>query len=262
MENDLNQQPADVNNSVPFHPPEPTQADQSPKPKRRKLVWWIAGGILVLLLAAGAAYWFVLRDSSKPAASETASTEEQTEQPPAPDPADPTPTQYKSAKLNVEFTHRKDWKVKESGSGEVTITSPQISYVGADGQAGLGVFTVKLRKGVPEAMKATIEKAVAARASEVIAYAEPTAEQRQYTNLSYGGTKEAFNFFIVTGNTELKPGNAFAYALPLDSTFYLIAGGYGTDSANSLSFDSVPVESMDSEALTQAIDLVESLKIY
>jgi hypothetical protein len=79
--------------------------------------------------------------------------------------------------------------------------------------------------------------------------------------VSYAGQKDIFNFFIVTGSVELKAGNPFAYTLQMGSDFYLIVGGYGSDDGT-LSFDSVPASSMDSAALGQAIDIVESLKIF
>ncbi len=258
MENGTDQQPEEMSNPAPPMVPEPPHK----KPKSRKPMLFIAGGIALLLVLGGAAYWFLLRDSAKKEPTQAANTQPQNTTDPAEEAADPTPVTYKSEKLNIELTHRKDWKLKESSSGEITITSPSASYARADGQATTGPFTVKIRKGVPDAMKTTIDKSMAPRASEVIAYAEPTKEQRAYTNLSYAGTKDYFNFFIITGNTEFKAGNNYAYALAMDGEFYLIVGGYGDDSDGTLSFDSVPKDSMDGEALEQAIDIVESLKIF
>lgn len=261
MDDALRVDPADMED--PEQPAPEHKPTRRERRNRKKLLILGVGGAVVLLLLAGAAYWFFLRDkgAKQPAQATTEQQSEQSE-PPSPTPADPTPVAYKSTKLNLELTHRKDWKVAEAADGEITLTSPSTAYTKADGQATTGVFSVKLRKGVPEDMKATIEKAIAPRKSEVIAYTEPTDQQRQYTNLSYAGTKEAFSFFIVTGNTEFKVGGAYAFALPLDSQFYLIVGGYGTDADGTLSFDSVPAASMDSDALTQAIGIVESLKIY
>lgn len=251
-ETNLEEQPA----------PEPQHLTRRERRKRKKLIILIAAGAAVLLLTLGGLYWFLLRDGGDKTPNQTAAENQDESQPAPPPPADPTPVAYKSTKLNIELTHRKDWSLKETASGEITVTSPQVPYSRSDGQATTGVFTVKIRKGVPDAMKAAIEKAVAPRKSEVIAYTAPTDQQRQYTNLSYAGQKDVFNFFIVTGNTEFKTGAAYAFALPMDGSFYLIVGGYGTDKDGTLSFDSVPVASMDSEALTQGIDIVESLKIF
>jgi hypothetical protein len=263
VEEDEDKQYKDIDSSVETPAPEPQHLTRRERRKRKKIIILVAGAIVLLLLILGGLYWFFLRDGGDKTANQAASQDQdQSQEPAAPPPADPTPVAYKSTKLNIELTHRKDWSLKETANGEVTVTSPQIPYSRSDGQATTGVFTVKVRKGVPDAMKATIDKAVAPRKSEVIAYTAPTDQQRQYTNLSYAGQKDVFNFFIVTGNTEFKTGGAYAFALPIDGEFYLIAGGYGTDKDGTLSFDSVPAASMDSEALTQGIDIVKSLKIF
>lgn len=261
MEEGKEQQPVEEQNPVPVAPMAPPPDVRQPRPKNRRKLLLIIGGALAVLLSAGAAYWFVLRDDTVAVPAPLPGTENQTPEEIL-NPVDPTPVAYKSEKLNIELTHRKDWKLKEAADGEITITSPSTSYARADGEAVTGVFTVKIRKGVPDAMKATIEKAVAPRASEVIAYAEPTKEQREYTNLSYAGTKDIFNFFIITGNTEFKAGGTYAYALAMSGEFYLITGGYGTDRDGTLSFDAVPKDTMDSDAFEQAVDIVESLKIF
>lgn len=258
------EQPNEMNESEPSSAPVPAhQLTRRERRHRQKMVLLIVGGVVAALLLAAAAYWFFLRgDDNKRSAQTNTGQQTGQEETPAPVAADPTPVAYKSTKLNIELTHRKDWTLKEADDGELTITSPQISYTRSDGQATTGVFTVKIRKGVPEPMQATIEKAVAPRKSEVIAYTSPTKEQRQYTNLSFAGQKDIFNFFIVTGNTEFKAGGAFNFALSLNSQFYLIVGGYGEDKAGSLGFDAVPAAAMDSDALTQGVDIVESLKIF
>ena len=111
-------------------------------------------------------------------------------------------------------------------------------------------------------MLKTIDKTIAVRDSEVIGYATPTEGQRKYTNVSYAGQGENFQFFIVTGSVELKKPAPFAYALTIADDSFLIAGGYGADKGNSLSFDLSPVSSIDSTAKEQAIVIVESLKIF
>ena len=229
--------------------------------RKKMIVLAVVGGVLVLALAAGA-YWKFMGHKKQPvqpaANTQTAKAEE-----PVVAPADPTPVAFKSAKLNIEITHRKDWTLKEtSGGTELVITSPRTSYAKSDGQSTTGVFTVKIRKGVTDAMKAAIEKSVAARDSEVIAYANPTDQQRYYTNLSYAGQKNIFNFFIVTGNTALKTGNSFAYTLVLDGEFYMVVGGFGADLDDTLAFDSVSPSAIDSATAQQGIDIVKSLKIY
>jgi len=252
------EQPADTSNQM--EQPSPPSHEPTRRP-HKKLLTLVVAAAAVVLVVLGVGYWFFLRsDGKKPVAQGL--SQQSTARQATPPPADPTPVTYKSTKLNVELTHRQDWTLKESSAGEVTVTSPQISYATPTGESTTGVFTVKIRKGVTDAMKANIEKAVAPRASEVIAYAAPTEQQRQYTNLSYAGQKESFGFFIVTGNAALKVGDSFAYALPLDGDFYLVAGGYGADRYDSLTFDQVPKGSIDSDAEAEAVKIVESLKIF
>lgn len=240
---------------------------QARRSHRKKMLLIVGGAVLLLLLLGGGGYWFLMQSDTKHPAKASSSANgtnnSQSNQTAANTPAAPdsTPTTYKSTKLNVELTHRKDWTLKEA-DGEITITSPQISYAAPTGQSTTGVFTVKIRKGVTDTMKANIEKSVAARDSVVIGYTAPTDQQRQYTNLSFAGQKESFNFFIVTGNTSLKAGNTLAYTLPLDGDFYLIVGGYGADKFDNLTFDSVPKTAIDSDAEAEALKVVESLKIY
>jgi hypothetical protein len=47
-----------------------------------------------------------------------------------------------------------------------------------------------------------------------------------------------------------------------DNDTFLIAGGYGADKDGTLSFDAVPKAEYQSDALTQAMDIVKSIKIF
>jgi uncharacterized protein YpmB len=241
-----------------------THAAKRQANKRKKLI--IIGAIAAGLLMVLAAVWFFVLRNASPAKPAQTTAKSQANKPveSLPNPqTSATPATFKSTPLNIEITHRQDWTRKEDKqTGEITLTSPRISYSRLDDTAGSGVFTLKIRKGITEPMQAAIEKAVAVRDSEVIAYANPTESQRYYTNVSYAGQEEAFNFFIVTSSTALKAGNPFAYMLVLNDETYLIAGGYGTDKDGALSFDAVPKTAIDSEAMTQAIDIVESIRIF
>jgi len=247
----------------PMQPPQPP-VQPAHKHSSKKLMMFTVGGVILALIAAVAVYWFVLRDQSGKAAQQQTTNTQQTEEDSVEQPvvADSTPQTLKSETLGIELTHRKDWTLKESSDGTITITSPKISYATSGGTSKTGVFTLRVRKGATQSMQANIDKAIATRDSEVIAYAAPAEGQREYTNVSYAGPKDMFGFFVVTSNSEFKAGAPLSYALQFGADSYLIAGGYGADSTNSLAFDSVPKDMMDSEALTQAIDIVESLKIY
>jgi hypothetical protein len=248
-----------------WEPPQHMHASGSSSGKggKKRLLIIIASAV-VLLLAAAAVYFFVFAkksDDPKPASTNKPSTA--TEQPaPAADAA--TPKTYKSVKLNVEFTYRTDWIMREnSDKSEIILTSPQVSYQKKDGVAAQGVFTLKIRNGiVPDVMKPTIASAVAVKDSEVIAYTAPAGEQRKYTNLSFGGNGTNQNFFIVTGSIAFKAGEAFGSNIDTQGSVYIFAGGYGTDPNDALAFDAVPKGSFETETYKQAKAIIESFKIY
>jgi len=255
------QTPEDI--QVPVESSAPQEPKRRERRNKKRMMLFAAGGAILVLLLAGGVYWFLLRPEPKqPAAQQTGDTNtEETSDTVAPVQQDSTPETFKSEALNIELTHRGDWTAKEA-DGEVRVTSPEVSFTTSTDQAQSGVFTLIVRKDVPEAMKTTINKAVASRASKVIGYTAPTEEQRQYTNVSYGGTnKDTFNFFIVTGSAEFKVGSPFQYALPLDGEYYLIVGGFGAPDS-SLSYDAAKTTMIDDETTQQALAIVESLKIF
>ncbi len=256
--------PADRNDSGSQHidfTPGPTHAPQSVyyAQKRKKRVLLTTLIVIAVLVLGGGITLLVLHESSnKPAA--TAKTTH-IQQPVA---TNTGPATYKSASLGFSFTHPGDWTVKESADkAEVIVTSPRISYT-HNGTATQGVFTLKMRHGsVPDAIQQTVIKQVAVVDSEIIAYAQPTANQRQYTNVSYGGP-DANNFamLIVSGNTALKAGQAFGYGVDLTgSDTYMFAGGYGTDGGDTLTFDAVSKTSYDTASFQDAMAIIKSIQI-
>lgn len=251
--------PSDMQDPTPHHLNERQAAA-----RKKRLLLIIGGGILLVLLASATLWFFVFHGKANaPTQSSSTGQNQQNAAPAVPDPTDPTPVTFKSTKLNIELTHRKDWTLKEGSTGQITLTSPKVSRVDATGMATVGVFTLKIRMGASAAMKETIEKAIAVKDSEVIAYDAPTESQRYYTNVSYGG-KDAdnFGFFIVTGSTELKAGKPFAYMLSFTDESFLIAGGYGVDKSDALAFDAVPKASLSSDVEEQGLAIVKSIKIF
>lgn len=269
MENEFEVSKEDMGGPDTHPPAQPPHFGnrQAAAQRKKRLLIIVAAATAGLLLAGAAIWFFVLRKPAPKQAAQTSESTNQTNQAedlPAPTPADSTPVTFKSTKLNLELTHRKDWTLTENADGELVLTSPRTTYSRIDGTAGAGVFTVKIRKGATEAMKATIEKSVAARDSEVIGYTSPTESQRHYTNVSYAGVDkgESFSFFIITGSTEIKAGKPFAYMLAFDSESYLFVGGYGEDKDGSLSFDAVAKSDIESTSKEQAIDIIESIKLF
>ena len=236
-------------------PPRPHQLVRKGGNKR----WLIIIGIaLAVLLVGGALYWFVLRSKPAPTAKTSATATKEAA------PVSTGPKTYKSTKLGMGVTYDSSWKLSENADkSEVILTSPKTTYTRRDGTSTSGAFTVKLRHGlIPDAMTATVQKDVAVRDSEVIAYTKPTANQRQYTNLSYAGTDpNTFQFFIISGNTSLKSGAAIGYNINLIGDSYLIAGGFGSDENDALTFDPVPASAVDNSIVQQAIDIAKSVQI-
>jgi hypothetical protein len=222
--------------------------------------WVLIGAIAGVLLIGGGIVWFVLRKPEPKPATVVVTSEQQQESA-----SSTEPSNFKSATLGLEITYADGWKAKEnSDKTEMIVTSPKTTYQRVDGTSTEGVFTIKLRHGVlPDGMPPTVQKAVAVRDSEVIAYDHPTPEQRQYTNVSYAGNDaHTFNFLMVSGNTTLKAGQPFGNSIDLVGSVYLIAGGFGVDEHDALTFDPVALSAMDTATFAQAMAIVKSVKIY
>lgn len=215
-------------------------------------------GIIVLLAAGGTVFWLSLR--SKPAPKAATNTVRQAEQPAA---TTDQPQTYKSTKLNIEFTYPGTWKLREnSDKSQIMLTSPAVAYQ-KGGTTTQGVFTLKMRTDiVPQPMQTTIQNLTAVQKSDVIAYTQPTDQQRAYTNLSYGGKGSNMSLLMVTGGTDFAVGDSFS-SLDMQGAFYLFAGGYGSDPDDTLSFDSLPFSVFaGTDVYKQAVSIIESVKVF
>ncbi|HSX36007.1 MAG TPA: hypothetical protein VLH84_03690 [Patescibacteria group bacterium] len=232
-------------------------------PKRGSKKWFIIGGIIIIVIAAAAALWFFMMHKPAPKPPVTQHTTSTTTPQLSPVEAATLQT-FKSATLNVQVTYRKDWTPRESADKkELILTSPSTTYKKSDGTSTTGSFTVKIREDVPDGMQTTIQKALAAEDSLIIAYAQPAPSQRQYTNLSYAGSDaNSFTFYMVTGDNAYKAGSPFGTGIDLTGTTYIIAGGYGADSGDVLAFDNVPKNSVESTVYDQGLDIIKSLQVY
>ncbi|HKU18574.1 MAG TPA: hypothetical protein VJP80_04835 [Candidatus Saccharimonadales bacterium] len=258
----MDQQPINAKDVEPtYQPPHyPYVGAKRPSFKR----WWLLIlAIAVALAATAVALWlFVFHKPKAAPAPARHATQTQT---PALTPAQAATLQtYKSAKLNVQVTYRRDWTLKESADkSEIILSSPSTTYQKVGGTSATGPFTVKIREDVPAAMQTTITKSVAAEDSTIIAYSQPTDQQRQYTNVSFAGANpNVFNFFMVTGDNAYKAGAAFGTGIDLTGTTYIIAGGYGSDGGDALGFDGVPKANAESTVYDQGMDVVKSLQVF
>jgi hypothetical protein len=258
------QSPDNWDTQQPSHTPHLSARPSKTSGKKRLL--YIAGIVLIVVAVAAVAYMLLAgKKDEAPKKVSTSSGQHTDDQPAGSQVVDDTPKTYKSEKLGLEFIYRSDWKMRETtDKTEIILTSPQVTYQKKDGQSANGVFTLKIRNGLlPEAMKPTIQEAVAIKDSEVIGYTQPTEQQRHFTNMSFAG-KDAnnFSFMMVTGNAAFKAGDVFGSGVDTQGSFYLFAGGYGIDANDSLSFDAVPKTSFDTAVYQQAVEIIKSLKIY
>ncbi len=255
-----------------FTPP-PAHTQHNGRDRAGKKRWLVIGLITLVVITVAVGVALLLTHKKKPADKTQDAAQQTTASSSSASSANSTSASgsntaggtYKSTTLNLSFTYPAGWTAKESADkAEVIVTSPSTSYTKKDGTAAQGVFTVKMRHGtIPEGIQQTTTKAVATAASLIIAYDKPTANQRQYTNVSYGGADAStFNFFIVSGNAALKAGQAMGYNVDLTgSDAYMFAGGYGADANDTLSFDPIATTSYDTPTFEAAMGIIKSLQI-
>lgn len=240
------------------------------KPRKDKK-WWliIAIAVAVLLIGAGA-FLFLKRDTKTDTASQNQTQQqaaEQTDEPTMPEAEAAQLETYKSSTLNIEIAHRKDWTLKEDAEKKlITLTSPKFTFQTAN-ESKKDVFTLKLGLGASKEAQKKISEAQAVRDSLLIAYDAPTEAQRHYTNVSYlgpaGDNASLFSFLMVTGSIALKTNDPVAGSIVINSGDFLIAGGFGADTQNQLSFTQIPAAELEQySAYEQALAIVKSLKVY
>lgn len=239
-----------------------------PDKKMPSKKWWIIIGVVVgvVILAAIAFFLFAKDDSSNTTEQNQSSQQQDEADEPTLPPAEAAQLQtYKSETLNIEIAHRKDWTVKEDAEKKLLLlTSPKFTYQTSSGESKKGVFTARIGFGGSDQAQTTINNSVTVRDSLLIGYDAPTESQRHYTNVSYAGQDEtSFNFYIVTGSTALKTATPLEKVVFVNPSDFLIAGGFGEDKEQSLSFDSVPPTELEQySAYEQALNIVKSLKVF
>lgn len=249
-------------------PPQHLNTGRTARKFNKKRMVIIAGAVAVALLIAAAAFFLLVnkKDSGNSRSDSnqqnSSVTNDVSDEPAMPAAEAAQLVTYKSTKMNIEITHRKDWKVKEATDRtQLTLTSPKVTYQTADGTSKQGVFTLKIGTGATDVEQKTLDDAKIVKDSLLIGYDAPTESQRHYTNVSYAGEDTAFQFFIVTGSQALKSGAPLGVLIG-DADF-LIAGGFGADAHSTLSFDSVdPATVEQNTGYEQALAIVKSLKVF
>lgn len=153
-------------------------------------------GLIGLLTAAGAGagWYFWLRhvEADKP------KTSQQTTPPAASKPAEEPTETYNSVAFGLQFDYPQKWKVTETDTNKLTITSTPLGVkaVSVDGDikkvSARAVVTMQHKQsGIPEFESGNAQ---AVRESELMNYAKPSQMQRGATYLSflnYAGSQDA-----------------------------------------------------------------------
>lgn len=244
-----------------------TPGKRASSSKKARIIMGILAGIVVVGLGMGAFLLFkpdTKEASPAPAQSEQQQSPEETQ--PAMDPAQASQlTAYKSEKLAIEVTHRKDWSVRESADGkQLILASPKFAYETVEGETTTGAFTLKIGLGASDAAQKTLNTSKTVKDSLLIGYDAPTEQQRHYTHLSFAGPNEtAFAYFIVTGSIALKASTALSNTIIINDGDFLIVGGFGADTENTLDYSKLDPANLEQYApYEQAIAIVKSLKVY
>ena len=230
--------------------------------KRPKTALWVILAVLVTFGISVGTYFLFLKNSGtskKTTTSQTGSpTTTKTVKP------DPTTQNYKSAKLNLQFTTRRDWAVKEDiAASQVTVTSPPTTYTDGNGNSANGTFVLKFTSQTPEDATQTIQNGKAILPSEVIAYSAPTDAQRVYTAISYAGDNDKVSYFVVTGATSFKAGDSLGAVFIGDGSLMIVGGFSGANTGKFINFQPVAKDQFTSTSgYLQALDIVKSLKVF
>jgi hypothetical protein len=222
--------------------------------------WLLYVVIAIVVLGSAIGGYLLLKPKAKPIAKA---------KPPAartqtPAQTDSTSVDYKSTKLGLELTHRKDWTLTaDANTGAITLTSPGSSYQAEDGSSKQGSFTLRLSQGTDNGTESYIHAGFASLDSVNIAYTAPLASQFNYTNITVAGnTKGVSSFLLLSGQTTFKVNDALSTFF-MNGDSYVILGGFGTFQPDGTpAFDSLSTDSFTSGSqFAQAVDIIKSLKI-
>jgi hypothetical protein len=166
---------------APPHPYVPMRVKKNPK-------WpWITA-VLVLLALIGLGAWAYKSYKNKPAKHNASSSAQSSGSaasiaPPQATPSIPS-SSYSSTNFNTSFNYPTGWNVVDSGSAPLTVTSPVMTLVAANGQnvQGQAVLTLAKAGSLPTAFGT---QSVAVLTSQKIAYNQPSTSQAAQSYLSF-----------------------------------------------------------------------------
>ncbi|PJE65284.1 hypothetical protein COU91_02460 [Candidatus Saccharibacteria bacterium CG10_big_fil_rev_8_21_14_0_10_47_8] len=190
-------------------------ANYEPPEKKRNPVWHKLFTIFIILVViaglGGGAYWYLKNHKSakKPATSAQTS---QTVKPATSQIATVT-KHYDSSNFYLGFDYPQDWKVTDSGGGQMTIVSPSIQLKSASGQSVNGQIVMTIRSKEQKLPEFDSGNATAALASQKINYTKPSQNQRGSTYISYlryasSTSSTALDGIYITGDSGYTVGQA------------------------------------------------------
>lgn len=239
--------------------------------------------VLTVILAGGAlAYWLLLRQQPVPAGtSATPTNSAASSQPLVPDDtqAQGTSGRYVSngKDLNLSFSYPSDWTITPPSNNNpsdqpITVTSPLVSLVGANGQSTTGKVVVSIRPGGTALSELSSDKATAGQASAQIAYDKPTSAQHQYPYLTYihlaGGANPSSSFeeVVITGVTAFAKDQAItsdnlSQLDPIVSARFYACSNQACATSSSASLSITNATWQNTQACMQALAIFQSLQI-
>jgi len=175
---------------------------KQPKPKKpwwRKLLSILITLIIIAGLTAGV-FWYFSRaaDNKKNQPAKPQQTDTTAEQPVA------TKTKhYDATSLGLGFDYPENWKVIDTNSSKIMVTSPVSKIKTLSGTTdGQVVFMVQSKQSTLPAFKNG--NGTATRVSEKVAYAKPTQNQRAQTYMTFvsfpGASTAGIDSVFVTGD--------------------------------------------------------------
>lgn len=175
--------------------------------------------LAVLGAVAAGVYWFTTKPDTSPSVADNKKAETSQSSVAEESKITAATKHYSSADFRLEFDHPTDWKVTDtSGSGKLTVVSPDIQLTDQDGKKVTGQITMTIRdkrQALPEFDKGN---SIAARESEKVAYTKPSQNQRASTYISflrYASSAQAqgdFDGIYITGDTGYQKDQAIPKA--------------------------------------------------
>ena len=187
----------------------PMPASTPPAAYKRKRVWpKVLICIVVLAVAAYGAYWFGNHEANKETNKKAQTTASQSQKQSAQ--AVTTATkQYTSTNYSLSFNYPATWTVNDT-TAKLTVTSPATQLAiptGAKTSVHVIVTIQNQETAIPSFPSGG---AVAALASNLLVYAQPSSIQRAQTYISYLSytTSNGLDAVYVTGNIGYRQGQA------------------------------------------------------